>query len=107
MALHLARPALVPSQIVLVSGRQRAVHLAARMLLCKGARASVEDPGDDRTASTDAEAGAEVIAVAVDHAGLRTDLLPDGPVALLQVTPEHQRPLDVLLSAERRAAALQ
>lgn len=99
--------ALAPSQIVLVSGRQQAVHLAARLLLCNGARAVVEDPCDDRTASTYAEAGADVIAVPVDHAGLRPDLLPEGPAALVHLTPEHQQPLGVLLSAERRAAVLQ
>lgn len=98
--------AVTPAQIVLVSGRQQAVHLAARMLLCNGARAVVEDPCDDRTASTYAEAGAEVIGVPVDDAGLRPDLLPGGAAALLHLTPEHQQPLGVLLSAERRIAAL-
>jgi GntR family transcriptional regulator/MocR family aminotransferase len=99
--------AVAPSQIVVVSGRQQAVHLAARLLLREGARAVVEDPGDERTASTYAEAAAEVRAVPVDHSGLRPDLLPDGPVALLHLTPEHQRPLGVVLSAERRAKVLQ
>lgn len=99
--------AVAPSQIILVSGRQQAVHLAARLLLCNGARAVVEDPCDGRTSSTYAEAGADLVAVPVDHAGLRPDLLPDGPAALLHVTPEHQQPLGVLLSAERRAAVLQ
>lgn len=98
--------AVAPSQIVLVSGRQQALHLAARLCLGNGARAVVEDPCDDRTASTYADAGADVIAVPVDHAGLRPDLLPDGPAALLHVTPEHQQPLGVVLSAERRAAVL-
>ena len=98
--------AVAPSQIVLVSGRQQAVHLAAHLLLYNGARAVVEDPCDDRTAATYAEAGAEVIVVPVDHAGLRSDMLPEGPAALVHLTPEHQRPLGVLLSAERRAAVL-
>lgn len=98
--------ALVPSQIVLASGRQQAVHFAAHLLLFNGARAVVEDPCDERTASTYAEAGAELTAVPVDHAGLRSDMLPEGPAALLHLTPEHQQPLGMLLSAERRAAVL-
>ena len=98
--------ALAPSQIVLASGRQQAVHFATHLLLFNGARAVVEDPCDDRIASTYAEAGAEVIAVPVDHEGLRPDRLPDGPAALVHLTPEHQQPLGVLLSAERRAAVL-
>ncbi|HEY1933246.1 MAG TPA: PLP-dependent aminotransferase family protein [Acetobacteraceae bacterium] len=99
--------AVAPAQIILVSGRQQAVHLAARMLLCTGARAVVEEPCDDRTASTYAEAGAEIVGVPVDHAGLRPDLLPEGAAALLHLTPEHQQPLGMLLSAERRAAVLE
>lgn len=99
--------ALAPSQIVVVSGRQQAVHVAARLLLRDGARAVVEDPCDERTAATYADAGAGLTAVPVDHAGLRPDLLPAGPAGLLHLTPEHQQPLGVVLSAERRVMVLQ
>lgn len=98
--------AVAPDQIVLVSGRQQALHIASHLLLRTGARAVLEDPSDDRTACTYAEAGADLVCVPVDSRGLRPELLPSGSAALLHVTPEHQRPTGALLGGERRAAVL-
>jgi GntR family transcriptional regulator/MocR family aminotransferase len=98
--------AVSPRQVIVVSGRQQALHIVSRLVLCDGARAVVEDPCDDRTAHTYTEAGAELVGVPVDDSGLRPELLPAGPAALLHVTPEHQQPLGVLLAADRRRAVL-
>ena len=98
--------AVAPDQVVLVSGRQQALHITSHLLLHHGGRAVVEDPCDDRTACTYAEAGAELVRVPVDDRGLCADLLPAGPAALLHVTPEHQRPSGALLGPERRTAVL-
>ena len=97
---------VAPEQIILVSGRQQALHIVADLLLRRGARAVLEDPCDSLTACTYAEADAELVPVAIDESGLCTDRLPDGPAALLHVTPEHQRPSGVVMSAERRSAVL-
>lgn len=99
--------AVAPDQIVLVSGRQQALHIASHLLLRTEARAVVEDPCDDRTACTYVEAGADLVCVPVDARGLRPELLPSGPAALLHITPEHQRPTGALLGSERRAAILE
>ena len=99
--------ALSPDQIILVSGRQQALHIASHLLLRSGARAVLEDPCDDHTACTYAEAGADLVNVPVDERGLRPELLPSGPAALLHVTPEHQRPTGALLGSDRRMAVLQ
>jgi GntR family transcriptional regulator/MocR family aminotransferase len=53
-----------------------------------------------------ASTGAALIRVAVDDAGIRTDLLPHGHAAMALVTPEHQRPLGVAMSEARRHALL-
>jgi GntR family transcriptional regulator / MocR family aminotransferase len=94
-------------QIVLVNGRQQALHVAARMLLGPDTRAVVEDPCDAQTAAALAGTGAELVRVAVDHDGLCTSLLPVGGAVLAYVTPEHQRPLGVMLTGARRTALLQ
>ncbi len=98
--------AVAPDQVILVNGRQQALHIAAHMLLRPGDHVVVEDPGDHLAACTYANPGATLVRVPVDCDGLRTDLLPTGKAALVHVTPEHQRPLGVLLAPERRTALL-
>jgi GntR family transcriptional regulator/MocR family aminotransferase len=93
-------------QVLLTNGRQQALHLAAHFALRPGARAVVEDPCESITEATFADAQAELVRVPVDADGIRTDKLPKGAVALVHVTPEHQRPLGITLSTERRAALL-
>jgi GntR family transcriptional regulator/MocR family aminotransferase len=98
--------AVAPDQVILVTGRQQALHIAERLLLRPGERVVLEDPGDHLAECIYADAGAMVVPVPVDCDGLCTDLLPDGKTALVHVTPEHQRPLGVLLSPARRTALL-
>jgi GntR family transcriptional regulator/MocR family aminotransferase len=99
--------AVTPEQIILVNGRQQALHVAGHLLLHQGARAVVEDPCDPQTAAAFASEAAELIRVPVDRDGICTDLLPEGRVALAHVTPEHQRPLGVAMAPQRRQALLQ
>src|SRR5208283_2425069 len=93
-------------QVILVSGRQQALHVAAHLALRPGARAVVEDPCDADAAAALAGEATSLIRVPVDADGLRTDCLPAGDVALVHVTPEHQRPLGVTLDRGRRIALL-
>jgi GntR family transcriptional regulator/MocR family aminotransferase len=97
---------VAPDQIILVSGRQQALHVAAHLALRPGGRAVVEDPCDANAAATLSGEAAELVRVPVDMDGLRTDCLPTGDVALAHVTPEHQRPLGVTLAQGRRIALL-
>jgi GntR family transcriptional regulator/MocR family aminotransferase len=98
--------AVAPDQVMLVNGRQQALHVVAHLALRPGARAVVEDPCDANAAATLAGEAVELVRVPVDADGLRTDRLPEGDVALVHVTPEHQRPLGVILACDRRIALL-
>lgn len=93
-------------QIILSTGRQHALHVATHLLLRPGTRAVIELPCDPRSERLIASTGATVLRVPVDDAGIQTDLLPDGPVAMVLVTPEHQRPLGSVMSQPRRQALL-
>jgi GntR family transcriptional regulator/MocR family aminotransferase len=93
-------------QIILSAGRQHALHIVAHMLLRPGVQVAIEQPCDPRSERLITSTGATVIRVPVDHAGVQTDLLPDSPVAMILVTPEHQRPLGAVMSQQRRQALL-
>jgi GntR family transcriptional regulator / MocR family aminotransferase len=93
-------------QIVLANGRQHALHVAVHLLLRPGARVVIEAPCDPRAEALIVSTGATVIRIPVDQSGIRTELLPDGPVAMALVTPEHQRPLGAVLSEARRQTLL-
>ncbi|HVT97413.1 MAG TPA: PLP-dependent aminotransferase family protein [Acidobacteriaceae bacterium] len=95
-------------QVVIVSGIQQALDLLARLLLKRGDRIWMEDPGyfGARIAFTSAEA--RMVAVPVDDEGLSVaagiKACPDAMGAY--VTPAHQFPLGVTMSLERRMALL-
>ena len=97
---------VLPDQVLLVSGRRQALHIVAHLLMAAGSRAVVEDPCEDDAAALLSGAGATLVRVGVDAEGLRTDLLPNGPVALALITPESHRPLGGILSASRRQSLL-
>lgn len=96
-----------PGQVLIVSGVQEAIDIAARVLLNPGDRACVEDPGYPAAATVFESCGARVIPVPVDEEGLqvRDDLMRDAH--LLYVTPAHQAPLGVTMSLRRRLALLE
>jgi GntR family transcriptional regulator/MocR family aminotransferase len=68
-------------------------------------RLAVEDPGHEGIRDLFARRGLQPVPVRVDEAGIVVSELPDGARAVL-VTPAHQFPTGVVLSAERRAALL-
>jgi GntR family transcriptional regulator/MocR family aminotransferase len=98
--------AIEADQIILANSRQHALHVATHLLLRPGARVVIEAPCDPRAEALVASTGATVIRIPVDATGLQTELLPDVPVAMALVTPEHQRPLGAVLSQARREALL-
>jgi GntR family transcriptional regulator/MocR family aminotransferase len=93
-----------PDRILVVDGSQQGIDLCARLLLDKGDRVVMEDPGYNLARQAFAAAGADVIPVAVDREGLRTGELPAARLAY--VTPSHQFPLGGVMSAGRRRALL-
>ena len=91
-----------PSRIVIVSGIQEGLTIAARLFLARGALSVVEEPCYLGAAKAFEAAGAEVVGVAVDQDGLNPELLPQRTASLLYMTPSHQYPTGATLSAERR-----
>jgi GntR family transcriptional regulator/MocR family aminotransferase len=89
-----------PDQIMVVNGSQQGLDLCARLLLDPGDRVVMENPGYNLARQVFLAAGAEVVPVAVDREGMRTDGLPAARLAY--VTPSHQFPLGGVMSAGRR-----
>ena len=97
-----------PDQILIVSGAQQALDLAARVLVEPGDDVWMEDPGYAGARAALAGAGARVTPVPVDDEGMNIALAEHrAPGArLAYVTPSHQFPLGTVMSASRRLALL-
>jgi GntR family transcriptional regulator/MocR family aminotransferase len=97
-----------PEQIMVVSGSQQGLDLCARVLVDAGAEVWVEEPGYAGARNAFALAGAQLVPVPVDAEGLNVTrgvaLSPRARVAY--VTPSHQFPLGMTLSAARRMQLL-
>jgi GntR family transcriptional regulator/MocR family aminotransferase len=92
--------------IVVTSGAQQAFDLLARILVAPGeTTVAVEEPGYPPLRNAMLAAGARLAGVAVDAEGLRVDRLPRA-ARIVCVTPSHQFPLGLAMSAARRAALL-
>ena len=91
-------------QVIVTSGAQQALDLAARMLIDPGDPVWMEDPGYPGAAFALRAAGAQITAVSVDKDGLNVqEALQQEPKAkLAYVTPANQFPLGTTMSAERR-----
>jgi GntR family transcriptional regulator / MocR family aminotransferase len=90
------------SRVVIVSGIQEGISIAARLFLAPGAVGVVENPGYQGAVFAFEAAGAAVVSVDVDAHGLMTEALPHRHVALAYVTPSHQYPTGRTLVASRR-----
>lgn len=95
-------------QIMIVSGSQQALDIAARVLLRAGDRVWVEEPGYRYARYVFALNGCRVFPVPVDQEGLNVAIgrkqCPKARAAM--VTPSHQYPLGVTMSASRRLQLL-
>lgn len=91
-------------QVIIVSGAQQALDLAARLLLDAGEEAWIEDPGYNGARAALLAAGVKPIAVPVDQAGVDVEagerLSPRARMAY--VTPSHQYPTGVTMTLARR-----
>ena len=96
-------------QVIIVSGSQGALDLAARVLLDHGDSAWVEDPGYLGARGALIGAGATLVPVPVDDEGLHVAAgIARCPTArMAYVTPSHQFPLAVTMSLSRRLALLE
>ena len=97
-----------PEQIMIVSGSQQALDLASRTLLDPGNPVWVEEPGYFGARGALNLAGARLIPVPVDGEGMDISVgMARCPRArAVFVTPSHQFPLGVTMSATRRLKLL-
>lgn len=95
---------VLPDQVMIFSGGQRALEFAADSILERGDTVWMEEPGYPGARHALRSAGATVIPVPVDAEGIS---VRDGQrlaprARLAYVTPSHQFPLGVTMSASRR-----
>ena len=93
-------------QVVIVSGSQQAFDLVSRVLLDPGDAAVVEEPHYPGVTIPFVAAGARLVRVAVDGAGLDTARLPRAGARVAYVTPCHQFPTGVIMALDHRLALL-
>ena len=96
------------TQVVITCGAQQGLDLAARILLDPGDRVWIEEPGYPGLRGPLIAAGARLVPLGVDAAGLSLaegrKRAPDARLAV--VTPSHQYPLGVTMSLARRLELL-
>ncbi len=97
------------SQVIIVTGAQQALHLAARLLLDPGDTVWVENPGYLKAWEAFRSVGARLMPMPVDSEGIdvRSGLSTAPTARVAYVTPSHQFPLGVTMSLARRYALLQ
>lgn len=96
--------------VLVVNGTQQALNLATRLLVDAGDSVVMENPHYIGARQVFLAAGAQIIGVPVDGAGLCVDQLPScgrhGRVRFAYVTPSHQFPAGAILPLERRLRLL-
>lgn len=112
IADHLGRSRGVvcdPASIVVTTGAVQGIDLIARATLGPGDTVGFEEPGAPAARNILQTRGARTLLIPVDEDGLSVEALPTGPEAprLVYVTPAHQYPLGVRLSADRRTDLLE
>lgn len=95
-----------PSRLLITRGSQMALYLLARTLLGAGDKVAVEGWGYPPAWQAFRQAGASLVGVPVDEQGLVVEAIPDD-VRAVYVTPHHQYPTGVVMSASRRLALLE
>jgi GntR family transcriptional regulator / MocR family aminotransferase len=97
-----------PSQILITTGSQQGLQLAAQLLLNAGDEVCLEEPGYPGARLAFKTVDARLVAVPVDGEGLKVDeLIRRSPSArAVYITPSHQYPLGATLSASRRLQLL-
>lgn len=94
-----------PDEIIVTLGAQNALYMLATLLMAKGAKVAMEDPGYPDARSIFRLAGAEIAPTRVDaHGIVPSEVAEDA--GFVFVTPSHQCPTMVALSPARRAQLL-
>jgi GntR family transcriptional regulator/MocR family aminotransferase len=96
-------------EVLIVSGSQMALQICALALLGRGSTVCVEEPGYPGARDALARSGARIEPVRVDEEGIDVDALSarGRNVRAVYVTPSHQYPLGMSMTASRRLALLE
>lgn len=94
-----------PDEIIVTLGAQHALYMLATLLMSKGTRVAMENPGYPDARSIFRLSGAEIMPVPVDADGIRTAEIP-AESDFVFVTPSHQCPTMVTMAPERRQELL-
>ena len=96
------------AHILIVSGSQMALHICAMALLERGDAVCLEEPGYPGARDALRLSGATVVPIPLDDEGINVGrLAAQGPRArVVYVTPSHQYPLGISMTASRRLALL-
>jgi GntR family transcriptional regulator / MocR family aminotransferase len=97
-----------PNQIMVVSGSQQALEITARVLLDSGDSVWLEEPGYQLTRAVLLGSGCRIVPVPVDNEGMNVaaGIKQSRKARAAFVTPSHQYPLGVTMSASRRLQLL-
>jgi GntR family transcriptional regulator/MocR family aminotransferase len=102
--------AATADDVLITRGSQHAIWLAAHTLVAPGDRVGVESWGYPPAWDALRSAGATLVPLEVDADGVRIDSLESalatGPLRAVYLTPHHQYPTMVALSAQRRLRLL-
>ena len=90
-----------PDEIIVTLGAQNALYMLAMLLMRRGSKVAMEDPGYPDARSIFRLAGAELATVPVDGQGIVTRAIPSD-CGFVFVTPSHHCPTMVPLSDDRR-----
>ncbi len=98
-----------PSQILVTTGSQQGLQLSAQVLLEANEQVWVEEPGYPGARQALMMAGAKLVPVPVDHEGLDVaeGIRRARSARAAYITPSHQYPLGVTMTATRRMLLLQ
>jgi GntR family transcriptional regulator/MocR family aminotransferase len=95
-----------PEQVIVTAGAQEGLNLIARLVGLHGKEVVVEDPCYRGAALAFTSLGGELVPATIRDDGLDIDELPEQGACLAYVTPSHQFPLGVTMSADRRRALI-
>jgi GntR family transcriptional regulator/MocR family aminotransferase len=108
LADYLGRARSDPARLLICTGFTQALSLICRVLRAAGiTHLAVEDPSAPRYRRLANAAELTVVPIACDQDGLDTGQLADSRAQAVLVTPAHQYPLGVTMSASRRLALVE
>lgn len=97
------------NQILIVSGSQMALHICARALLKPGDAVCIEDPAYPGARDALTTTGATLLPIPLDEQGIDMNRIASqsNRSRAVYVTPSHQYPLGLTMSASRRLELLE